>query len=134
MYTIVESSETHTNNNSSNSGVVSSSQEVPSSKYQVNDIEDNLNPSNLVYHHVPIYDWPIQDQSPEPIFNIQLKGNEPDCKIIFTQLLLEAYQQKTKVQPKEMHILLDEQQNIRGITFILSDNSREDYLEFKGYN
>lgn len=94
-----------------------------------------MNSSNLVYHHIPIYDWPIQDQSPEPIFNIQLKGNEQDCKIIFSQLFLEAYRQqhqKRKIQPKEMYILFNEQQNIGGITFILSDNSREDYIEFKG--
>lgn len=110
---------------------MSSSQEDP--QLIEEDSNNHLSSSpNVVYHHVPIYDWPVQDQSPEPIFNTQLKDNEQDCKIVFSQLLLEAYQQQqTKNQPTQMCILLNEQED--SISFALSDNLREDYyLEFKG--
>ncbi|KAI8968511.1 hypothetical protein BDF20DRAFT_806691, partial [Mycotypha africana] len=35
-------------------------------------------------------------------------------------------------QPKEMHLLFDQRDYIKGITFILHDGSREDFLDFGG--
>lgn len=87
--------------------------------------------------HAPIFEWPTKFiSSAEPHFDPDLIGNEVECRLQFCKLVAQAYQQYRQGClgcPKEMHLLFDEKENIQGITLILRDGAREDYLEFGGY-
>lgn len=93
----------------------------------------------------PISEWPSLDtgKRKEPQFKKSLQGNEVQCKVIFSHMLQSAhkhhqllYKKRTNAADtttKEMHLIFDEKGNIAGITFILSNGRREDYLQFGGY-
>lgn len=87
--------------------------------------------------YVPIFEWPSKFiPSAEPHFGSDLIGNEAECKLQFCKLVAQAYQQYRQGRlgcPKEMYLLFDEKEDIQGITLILRDETREDYLEFGGY-
>jgi hypothetical protein len=85
----------------------------------------------------PIYNWPASNTPCEPQLDTALEGNETACKIKFCNMLIAAYQQhqqRGSDHPKQMRILFNEKNNIKGITVILKNGSREDYLEFGGYS
>ncbi|GAN01663.1 hypothetical protein MAM1_0010d01097 [Mucor ambiguus] len=84
----------------------------------------------------PIFEWPSRFiKSPEPHFNPSLVGNEDECRLQFCKLVAQAYQQYRQGQhdfPKDVQVLFDEKDNIRGITIISQKGGRDDYLEFGG--
>lgn len=90
----------------------------------------------------PISEWPSLDtgKRKEPQFKKSLQGNEVECKVIFSHMLQSAhkhhqllYRKRTNAATtKEMHLIFDEKGNIAGITFILNNGRREDYLQFGG--
>jgi hypothetical protein len=84
---------------------------------------------------IPVFDWPASNIPCEPLFGTTLEGNETLCKIRFCNMLTTAYQQYQQRRndcPQQMCILFDKKDNIKGISIILQNGSREDYLEFEG--
>lgn len=83
----------------------------------------------------PIYDWLSSNLSWEPQLDTTLKGDETACKIKFCEMLIAAYQQyqqRGNDHPQKMRILFNEKDDIKGISVIQQNGSREDYLEFGG--
>ncbi|KAK4517961.1 uncharacterized protein ATC70_001310 [Mucor velutinosus] len=84
----------------------------------------------------PIFEWPTKfTKSPEPHFDPCLVGNEDECRLQFCKLVAQAYQlfrQGHHHFPKDVHVLFDDEDNIRGITVISQKGARDDYLEFGG--
>jgi hypothetical protein len=102
-------------------------------------IHDDSDSSSSSSQHVPISEWPSSLSKEEPVFKESLLGNELECKLIFCHMLESAYnyyhhkeKRDSNNEPKEMHILFNEQGNIGGIKLILQDENRQDYLEFGG--
>lgn len=98
--------------------------------------EDNDEDDSIVF--TPIFEWPAKFiKSPEPHFDPGLVGNEDECRLQFCKLVAQAYQQYKQdrhVFPKDVHVLFDRKDSIRGITIISQNGARDDYLEFGGYS
>jgi hypothetical protein len=140
LYTIPELSDMNTTNSAAASSIVISSvSSLPQQEKEENTSLQELPRlpimTNNQHKHIPISDWPsiIIEEAVEPQFDPNLEGNELACKKVFCHLLESAYTYQQQGQPvKEMHLIFDEKENIRGITMILYDLSRQDYLEFGG--
>ncbi|KAI8647699.1 hypothetical protein BD408DRAFT_334570 [Parasitella parasitica] len=96
-------------------------------------VEDDDDEEDL---YAPIFEWPAKCQpTAEPDFDSGLVGNEEECKLQFCRLVAQAYEQYTPGRPdcpKDMFLIFDEKDNVQGISFVLKDGGREDYLEFGG--
>ncbi|KAI8051377.1 kinase-like domain-containing protein [Gilbertella persicaria] len=89
------------------------------------------------YHHryIPIPEWLAQASTCEPRFDPVLQYNEAESKTVFAEMVITAFDlfKKPKHIPKDMYLLFNENDNdMKGITIIMQNGTREDYLGFGG--
>ncbi|KAI8376928.1 hypothetical protein BD560DRAFT_391158 [Blakeslea trispora] len=84
--------------------------------------------------YLPIYEWPEHPLSCEPQFDPELQFNETKSRETFSEMLIMAYRlfQESASYPNEIYLVFNDNDSLKGFTFILHDGTREDYLNLGG--
>ncbi|KAI8354603.1 hypothetical protein EDC96DRAFT_446932 [Choanephora cucurbitarum] len=89
---------------------------------------------NISTTYIPLFEWPVHSLSSEPQFDPELQFNEPKSKTVFSEMIDMACRllQEPTSYPKNIYLVFDENEHLKGITLIMQDGTREDYLKFGG--